>query len=316
MKVAPSAGQGLHDWILAFTRDQLCKGKSEKDTKLRTWEECKSKGRPLSILGKEIDDAIKGAALWIAEHPGANAGASAGAGGMPYGWWLSKPPSQGFRRSPLAGKWHTDIDHGLLNYVLGRVKKLELQSRDYLDIGELYAGINFPVCIAEEVNKPIAKPLKRWQQQQRQRQKTLGQWIVPNPCLKCGEGGGVKNDRNAGERMWLIIEFDQWTLEEQAKLLVWLGRVDHEWELSMIVYSGSKSLHGWFSAVGKCDHKEVIRFFKRACSLGCDRAMRSSVQYTRMPLGINTKTLRMQEIIHFDENAVEKHSTLLLEEYR
>jgi hypothetical protein len=313
--VPPSAGKGLHLWILSYTRNRLVQGQTEEEVKAETLRLCKDKGRKPEILGKEIADAVKGALEWLEDHPNASVSAS-GSIRKPWGWWLAQAPSLGIRRPPAAHKWIADPDPRLVKHVFGKIGEKDLSRlvpRDALDIGELFGNINFPVCLAREVNRPVAKPLRQWQRQEEELR--AGQWMVPNPCLRCGEGGGVKSDKNAGERLWLIIEFDQWTIEEQAKLLLWLNKIDAEWDLSLIVFSGSKSLHGWFSTVGKSERREILRFFKLACRLGCDRAMRSSVQYTRMPLGVNAKTKRIQEILHLDEDALEMHAKRLKEEY-
>lgn len=117
----------------------------------------------------------------------------------------------------------------------------------------------------------------------------------------------MKTDENAGERFWLIIEFDSGTLEDQSKLLWWLSRIGEEWELALIVYSGGKSLHGWFSCVGREERGEIFKFFRLATTLGCDKMMRSSVQYTRVPLGTNQKTGQRQSILHWSEEAISEH---------
>ena len=311
----PSAGSGLHEWILAYTRQELAKGQTEEEVQESTWHLCHDKGRKESILRKEIADAVAGASKWLGEHPeavGKRKGHGEAARWQEWGSWYQRYlETDVVQRPPPAAKWKAPVDEGLIRFALGRIKQLKLKPRDRFSLEDLFV-FNFPICIAKTVNRPVAKHLEDWQLAELRQ----SQWMVPNPCMECGEGGGIKNYTNAGERIWLIIEFDCYTLEEQAKLLCWLDRRGGiEWQLAMIVFSGSKSLHGWFSSVGKDENKEIVKFFKLATRLGCDRAMASSVQYTRFPLGWNTKTKRRQEILHWNERAFREHQEQLEEEY-
>src|SRR4029077_14820614 len=226
--------------------------------------------------------------------------------------WHDYIGNEGIRRPPPWPKWVLPINTKLIEKILNRRMIGKLRPRDSYNFPDLYANFDFPLCIAPEVNLPCCRLLSFWKKHSDDVCEAA-QWIVPNPCLECGEGGWVKTDRNACERIWLIIEFDKYSFEEQTKLLFWLERAHAEWDLSMIVYSGGKSLHGWFSCVGMAEHREIVRFFKIATSLGCDKMMRSSVQYTRFPLGINSKTKRLQEIRHLNEEALEVHKANLIE---
>jgi len=88
--------------------------------------------------------------------------------------------------------------------------------------------------------------------------------------------------KNTGERHFLIVEFDTGTTDEHAALLLHLaGRAP----LTLAVFSGSKSLHGWFYCAGVAEEK-VSRFFRYAVSLGADRATWTRCQLVRMPDGL------------------------------
>lgn len=305
----PVAGSGLHDWILDFTRKELAKGSSVETVREKAWKLTQRTGRRSTILRREIDDAVRGAEKWLADHP--HVKAFEGNGDRAVLHWEEQEEAignEGICRPPPANKWQLPVDERLIAKILSRATP-KLKPRTYFNLGELYAGYNFNICVAKEVNQPQARPLRFWQDRW-----SLWeiQWMVPNPFLKCGEGKGVKTDENAGERLWLIIEFDRGTLEEQAKLLMWLDRTDAEWELAMIVFSGSRSLHGWFSCVDKSE-QEIFKFFRQATRLGCDRSMRSSVQYTRMPLGWNSKTDQRQQIVHWSNEGITFHNQLLIE---
>jgi len=133
------------------------------------------------------------------------------------------------------------------------------------------------------------------------------QFIVPNPMT--GRVGVTKTRRfsahassNTGARRFLIIEFDfeaSRSLHEMrlltplrsdrrdvrdlcAALLLHLAEMA---PLALVVYSGGKSLHGWFYCDYQTDSK-VERFFQYAISLGADRASWSPSQFARMPDGL------------------------------
>jgi hypothetical protein len=295
------------------------KGRDENDVKRRALSLARNKGRPEAVLRKEIEDAVAGAVDWLKEHPlakrhqygngngaGSNGNGSNSSIGM-HEW----PWTDGIRRLPPASKWQLPVDEKLIRRIISKSKGAGngwLKPRIRFELGELYAGLNYVLCLAKNVYAPKAQTLDYW----RERGVRDMQWMVPNPCMERGDGGRVKTDLNGGERIWLIIEFDKGTLDDQAKLLRWLGDIDSEWELALIVYSGGKSLHGWFSCVGKLEHQDIFKFFRRATTLGCDRMMRSFVQYTRVPLGINSKSGRRQEIAHWSQAAIDFHNEKLV----
>lgn len=310
---APYAGKGLHEWILEHTRREILRGKNAKDVAESTFRLARNKGRPREILSREIADAVAGAVKWLAAHPDAKALSGPNDLRPRRGWEYRDRSTDLSKVSMSAKHWKTDLDRKLIDGIVNRRRLERLRPREALDIAELFGRCNFKICIAKEINNPNVKTLNYW----RERPKRLAnmQWIVPNPFLKCGEGGGIKTLANAAERIWLIIEFDSMSLEEQSKLLLWLGATQVGWDLAMIVYSGGKSLHGWYSCVGKSEYKETVQFFRLATSLGCDRMMRTSVQYTRLPLGINAKTKQPQSIWHWNEDAIVIHNQKLKERY-
>jgi hypothetical protein len=86
---------------------------------------------------------------------------------------------------------------------------------------------------------------------------------------------------NTGPRRFLIIEFDRGTLDQQAALIWHLAGYA---PLALVVFSGSKSLHGWFFCDGQPEDK-LKRFFDYAHSLGADSRMWIRSQFGRMPEG-------------------------------
>jgi hypothetical protein len=85
----------------------------------------------------------------------------------------------------------------------------------HFNLGMLFANRNLPLCVAKHVYQPEVRTLRQWQREDLSKT----QWLVPNLFIECGLGGRFKTDRNAGDRIWLIVEFDHHTIEEQGRLL-------------------------------------------------------------------------------------------------
>jgi hypothetical protein len=130
------------------------------------------------------------------------------------------------------------------------------------------------------------------------------QFIVPSPMTKdVGMTKDGKRSRhtldNTGPRRFLVTEFDKGTFDEQAAILAHLGNYA---PLAMIVYSGSKSLHGWFFVQVQPDSK-IESLFLYAVSLGADRATWTRSQFVRLPDGQRNNGKR-QEVIYFNPQTV------------
>jgi hypothetical protein len=110
--------------------------------------------------------------------------------------------------------------------------------------------------------------------------------IVPSPMsarqgLTLNGKPSQKSLSNTGPRKFLVIEWDAGGLDLQAALLWHLQKT---WPLAMAVFSGGKSLQGWFPVLGESEEK-LEKFFDYACALGCDRATWNKSQFVRMPDG-------------------------------
>lgn len=101
---------------------------------------------------------------------------------------------------------------------------------------------------------------------------------------------------NTGERKYLIVEFDNSTLDQQHSYHTFLS---FSVELRMLVFSGNKSIHGWydFSSLGEFEAKN---FFESASLLGCDPRTWSVSQFVRIPAGRNNKTHKLQKVIYYN----------------
>jgi hypothetical protein len=150
------------------------------------------------------------------------------------------------------------------------------------------------------------------------------QFIVPNSMA--APRGLTQQHRlsyhalsNTGPRRFLIVEFDfdASNSEEEARLL---GRLATEGRdvrdlcaalllhlaekapLALAVYSGGKSLHGWFYCAGVAE-KRVSDFFRYAVLLGADPANWTRSQFARMPDGVRENGKR-QTVYFFNPGVV------------
>lgn len=128
----------------------------------------------------------------------------------------------------------------------------------------------------------------------------LLQFINPSP-MSAFTGVTVEGktsahcEANTGRRKYLVTEFDVGTPYEQASIVRYLAT---KMPLVMIVYSGGKSIHGWFHTEGQPE-EYVKTFFTDAVTLGADTVTWSRCQFCRMPAGFNPKTGRRQSVLYF-----------------
>jgi hypothetical protein len=101
---------------------------------------------------------------------------------------------------------------------------------------------------------------------------------------------------NCLHREWAVIEFDEIGREYQASLVFYLAERFPRMPLCLIVDSGNKSYHGYFS-VGDVTREEYFELFKLAKRLGCDSRMVFPEQRARMPNGWNHKEGAIQKVV-------------------
>ena len=139
------------------------------------------------------------------------------------------------------------------------------------------------------------------------------QFIVPSPmsAMTGRTQDGAVSERcldNAGRRRFLVMEFDLGpdTLDIQANLIWHLK--EFEMPLTLVLWSGSKSLHAWWFVQGHNedpnDSTSLFHFFRYATHLGADRATWLRCQCVRMPGGWNKRTQRRQTVHYFDPGRV------------
>jgi hypothetical protein len=121
------------------------------------------------------------------------------------------------------------------------------------------------------------------------------QFICP-ANFKDRKGGRLAE--NVDYRKYVVFETDDlpkdW--DGQAGLLEHLGQF---MPLRMVVWSGGKSLHGWFSIETRLKDR-VQKFYDLAVQLGGDKAVLRPAQLVRVPNGIRQENGKVQKTIYYD----------------
>ena len=116
------------------------------------------------------------------------------------------------------------------------------------------------------------------------------QFIVPSPMI--AKKGNRKSDGkesfhtldNTGPRRFLVTEFDSGGLDQHAALLWHLAKLA---PLALVIFSGSKSLHGWYPCHDQSE-ETLLKFMRYATSLGADPPSWGESQFMRMPDGLRS----------------------------
>jgi hypothetical protein len=140
------------------------------------------------------------------------------------------------------------------------------------------------------------------------------QFLVPNP-LKAEHGytqKGKKSARSAdniAQRVYLVIEWDKksdsrkYNRNEQASLLWFLANTRWGHLLTMVVFSGKRSLHCWFY-VKDLPEVEVQALCAVASKIGADPATFNKCWLVRMPGAKRKETKKIQEIYYLNPNVI------------
>jgi hypothetical protein len=111
--------------------------------------------------------------------------------------------------------------------------------------------------------------------------------IVPSPMSNVwgrrkSDGKPSKHTLdNTGPRRFLVIEFDNGSLDSQASRIFHLAS---KAPLALVTHSGSKSLHSWFYCQGQAENS-LHRFMRYAVTIGADKATWLRSQFVRVPDG-------------------------------
>ena len=158
--------------------------------------------------------------------------------------------------------------------------------------------------------------------------------IVPSPMKarfgKTADGHWSEHSKEGtGERMFLVVEFDFAKVSPKGKPTIWrplleqcessgisvldlnaalLARLSIERPLWMTVFSGGKSLQGWFPCRGVAEEELQRWFIQSASQLGADPMTFCKSQFVRMPDGTRApnregKSVR-QSIEYYDPSVL------------
>jgi hypothetical protein len=145
-------------------------------------------------------------------------------------------------------------------------------------IDRLFAPTDL-LCLASSLSSAVTDTRDAFRDREHEHQ-----FIVPNPM---SAATGLTSDgrvsrrclANTGPLTYQVVEFDQGTLDEQAKIHLHLAGMA---KLCLVVFSGNKSLHGWYD-VRSMGPEDVTRFRRYVAALGADKATFTPCQLVRTP---------------------------------
>jgi hypothetical protein len=260
----PPAGEGVHLWLFRAARQLHAHKPAVEIVKLleRRVANC---GRHVSR--KEIEDAVKNS-ISGAWQPKGQAVAVKSAGKWPP---VNQEQRAGIIRDgvELADLWE-------LSPI--RIEDSQAHTEEIVD---RFFQPDSLLCCGKSNSSFDTKAREDWRGGLAQLQ-----LIVPSPMsavtgLTKDEKESKHTLANTGQRRFLVVEFDTGTTDEHAALLRHLGTFA---PMVCVVFSGNKSLHGWFYVHDQLEEK-VLKFFQYAVSLGADRATWTRSQFVRMPDG-------------------------------
>ena len=173
-------------------------------------------------------------------------------------------------------------------------KPLDITTEAVID--RLFPG-NPLICAAQDTRSSITQEREAW----RGKEAAL-QFIVANPMTAAtgfNQSGKLSHrchDNATKRRRYLVIEFDRGEITQQAAILTSLAT--KQTPLLLVVWSGSKSLHGWFD-VRQLSEYQKHRFFRHAVFLGADPTLWDPSKLVRMPGGRRDNG-HTQHIFYFD----------------
>jgi len=256
----PRSGEGFHNWLFRAARALWKCGRDANDIREILKNAAATCGR--RVAAQEIAHAVR--------NSQASAYATASAQRQP---WPAVNHEQ--REAVIA------TGFGLVDlWEISPVRFEDTVSRTEEIIDQLFPSEPL-LCVGAATHDCQTAPRNEWHG----RLASLP-LILPSPMTALtgrNQNGEVSNRclENTGERRFLIVEFDRGTTDEHAALLLHLAE---RAPLTLAVFSGSKSLHGWFYCAGVAEEK-VSRFFHYAVSIGADRATWTRCQLVRMPDG-------------------------------
>jgi hypothetical protein len=172
-------------------------------------------------------------------------------------------------------------------------RPIEVSSEVVLDA--LFPGDPF-LCLALNPRSALTQRRSRWRGLE-----AAHQFLVANPMVA---EIGLTQEGHASPRClanacrrksYQVVEFDRGSLREQAAVLSSLDAPAAP--LVLVVWSGGKSLHGWFD-VRALSPSALRRFFRFAVFLGADPSLWDSCKLVRMPGGTRSPNVA-QPVLRF-----------------
>jgi hypothetical protein len=165
------------------------------------------------------------------------------------------------------------------------------------DILDLLYNPDDLLCLALDIRSAVTQPRSDWRGME-----SAMEFIVANPMTALSgrtQDGRLSHrchDNATTSRIYQVIEFDRGSPDEQAAILSALH--SDRAPLVMVVWSGGKSMHGWF-VVRHLTETDKVRFFSMACMLGADRSLWDPCKLVRMPGGRRV-TGESQPVLYFN----------------
>lgn len=169
-----------------------------------------------------------------------------------------------------------------------------------LDLAEVLDGLYAEdelLCLARDIRSASTMPRRDWRGKE-----PAMQFIVSNPMTAAtghtldGKLSARCLDNATKSRRYQVVEFDRGSPQEQAAILSSLHTPDRV-PLVMVVWSGGKSMHGWFD-VRHLSESEKQDFFAWAIKLGADASLWDPCKLVRMPGGRRDNG-KSQPILHY-----------------
>ena len=102
---------------------------------------------------------------------------------------------------------------------------------------------------------------------------------------------------NCGPRRFCVCDFDEPKSSDHPAIIWHLRKIA---DLVMVISSGGKSLHAWFSV----KEENEAEFWKAAIPCGADPAlMRNRSSFVRIPMGTRDNGAR-QNVLYFDNSKI------------
>lgn len=298
---APKEGEGLHEWLLDKSRSLLIDGYTPEKAVQVLAAATAASGRTTQDVETEIQNAVDGAKEFLDANPQFTSSPSLRRWTDPLSFFgLDDAMSRHDRR-----KHRLPINQEKREKAISSSSLYAAQNFKF-SFSKLYAGVNFDICAGRKAHEAIFRPLKEWVVS---RDIFKMSYMVPNYFYETKD----RSDLSVGERLFLVVEFDADSLDDQFAFFDFLDRTNRNFPLVLIVYSGGKSLHGWFACYGASEHR-VVTFCRQATELGADRATYSPSQYIRVPFGWNYKTRNRQLIVYFNEENLKAQNELVRKE--